>query len=89
MNKKPYKILITGGTGFLGKSLIQKFLSENTLKSNPLVIDLISRQSVVNPAKFFFIPEKKNIIINFHKINIICKLPSSNGYYLITIFKIR
>ncbi len=85
MNKKPYKILITGGTGFLGRSLIQKFLSENTLKSNPLVIDLISRQSVVNAAKFFFIPEKKNIIINFHKINIteLNSLPSKSYDYVI------
>ncbi len=85
MNKKPYKILITGGTGFLGKSLIQKFLSENTHKSNPLVIDLISRQSIVNVAKKFYIPEKKNIIINFHKINLneLNSLPSKSYDYVI------
>jgi nucleoside-diphosphate-sugar epimerase len=78
-------MLITGGTGFLGESLIQKILMENSPKNNPLVIDIITRQSSLNAANFFRIPEEKNILINFHKKNIneLDSLPSKSYDYVI------
>lgn len=85
LNKNPYRMLITGGTGFLGESLIKKILMENTPENNPLVIDIISRRPSLNTTNFFSIPDKENIVINFHKKNIneLDSLPSKSYDYVI------
>jgi len=81
--RKPYKVLITGGTGFIGKSLVKKILSDSKLEKKYLEIDIISRQTINIKNE---INSKENYVtLNYFKdnINTLNSLPSKKYDYVI------
>ena len=75
MSVKNFKILITGGTGFIGTALINKLItSKKYSQANELEIHVITRKKNMAPIK------SASTLVKFYEcdLNLIDRLPSNN-----------
>ena len=81
-NKRKYKILLTGGTGFIGKAIINSICQSSKIDAKEIDIDIITRSNNKNYSNK---NEKQVVNINFFQsdIRIINALPSQHYDYVI------